>query len=307
MPSSKPRNKKTVTKKKDPLVSVIIPTYNYAHYLPKAIKSCLDQSYKNLQIIVIDDGSTDNTREVVEGFGKDIVYVHQDNSGVSAARNNGLKLASGEFIAFLDADDYLIEDSIAARLQILLDRDDIGFVFSESYSLHGEKLLCKPDVEQDLVSDKFYEDLLVRHLRFQTGTIMIRSVLAKQFRFPAVLANGEDIVYFTKIFFSAKGYFLVKPLIVNVRHAGSLRHDVEEIKRQGMALVDTIFDDPYYKGALDYLKVAFTSNRHLELFRRLYLSGEKALARKHYLRAVAVRPTSLFNIDYLVKFLKACL
>jgi glycosyltransferase involved in cell wall biosynthesis len=307
MSSVRPRNKKTVTKKNGPLVSVIIPTYNYAHYLPKAIKSCLDQSYKNLEIIVIDDGSTDHTRELVKQFGNKVLYVYQDNSGVSTARNNGLDIASGEFIAFLDADDYLIEDSIEARLQILLDDGEIGFAFSETYSLDGENLVYKPDLRVDVISSRFYEDLLVRHLRFQTGAVMIRSALAKQFRFPVDLANGEDVAYFTKVFFSAKGYFLVKPLVVNVRHADSLRHDVEEIKRQGSALVDTIFNDPYYKGALDYLRVAFTSNRHLELFRRLYRSGEKALARRHYLRAVAVRPTSLFNIDYLVKFLKACL
>jgi glycosyltransferase involved in cell wall biosynthesis len=307
MPSIKPQNKKTVTKKNGPLVSVIIPTYNYAHYLPKAIKSCLDQSYKHLEIIVIDDGSTDHTRELVNQFGNKVLYVYQDNSGVSAARNKGLELASGEFIAFLDADDYLIEDSIEARLQILLDDGDIGFAFSETYSLDGENLVYRSDLRADVISSRFYEDLLIRHLRFQTGAVMIRSALAKQFRFPVHLANGEDVAYFTKVFFSAKGYFLVKPLVVNVRHADSLRHDVEEIKRQGVALVDTIFDDPYYKGALNYLRVAFTSNRHLELFRRLYLSGEKALARKHYLRAIAVRPVSLFKIDYLVKFLKACL
>src|SRR5208283_3508426 len=83
-----------------PLVSIIIPTYNYGRYLVKAIQSCLGQTYGNLEIVVVDDGSTDDTRAVVQGFGDRVVYVFQQNQGVSAARNSGLDRASGAFVAF---------------------------------------------------------------------------------------------------------------------------------------------------------------------------------------------------------------
>ena len=212
-----------------PLVSIIIPTYNYGRYLSKAVKSCLDQTYGNLEIIVVDDGSTDDTRVVVEGLDSRVAYVHQENQGVSAARNNGLRRAKGTFIAFLDADDYLLSDSVAARVEVLLKHPDVGIVFTDADSCdpsgtvhHKERRL------KDRVSDRFYEDLLLRHLRFQTSAVMLRSPLAKRFSFPVRLSNGEDIVYFAKVFFAAKGYFLARAATVNLSHADSLRHDVDE-------------------------------------------------------------------------------
>ena len=116
-----------------PLVSVIIPTYNYGRYLGKALASCRDQTYKGLEIIVVDDGSTDDTRGVVERFGPDVVYIFQENQGVSRARNTGLAVGRGELLTFLDADDYLLPDSIAARVEILRSRPDIGIVFSDTF------------------------------------------------------------------------------------------------------------------------------------------------------------------------------
>ena len=291
------------------VVSIVIPTYNYGQYIDRAIRSCLDQTYENLEIIVVDDGSTDNTSQIVQRFDKEINYILQENSGVSVARNKGLSVATGEFITFLDADDYLTVDSIELRVEILHANPNIGVVFCESYSKDAseDKLTFKPEHEKDFVSGKFYEDLLVKHLRFQTSTALMRSSLAKQFRFPVNISNGEDIAYFAKIFFASKAYFLVKPAVINQRHADSLRHNLEEIKKKGIELISVIFDDPYYKGGLDYLRWEFTSNRYLELFRRYYLSGEKRLARGCYAKAISMKPGLIFKIDYLVKYIKTIL
>ena len=92
-----------------PLVSVIIPTYNYANYLSRAIESVLAQTYRQIELIIVDDGSTDNTASVIEYYKNkypDVIrYFYQKNSGPNAARNKGLDLVQGEFIALLDADD----------------------------------------------------------------------------------------------------------------------------------------------------------------------------------------------------------
>ncbi|HBA54228.1 MAG TPA: hypothetical protein DCZ04_07175 [Syntrophorhabdus aromaticivorans] len=290
-----------------PLVSIIIPTYNYAQYLPRAVESCLRQTYGRLEIIVIDDGSTDNTHEVLQKFSNKIICVHQQNRGVSSARNHGLERARGEFITFLDADDYLTEDSIETRLHVLLEHPDIGTVFSETYSEdhEGGEPSFKPLIREDYISDRFYEDLLIRHLRFQTSAAMMRSSLAKQFRFPLHLSNGEDIVYFVKILFAAKAYFYVKPTVINRRHPDSLRHNLDIIRKQGIEPVDTILGDPYYKGVLEYLRKDLTANRYLELFRRFYLSGEKSTARQYYLKGISTKPGRIFKVDYLIKFIKA--
>jgi glycosyltransferase involved in cell wall biosynthesis len=98
------------------LVSVVIPTYNCASYLSKTLDSVLEQTYPNIEIIVIDDGSTDNTQEVLASYQQDIQYFYQDNHGASVARNLGITLAKGEYITFLDSDDYYVD-----RQKILLE------------------------------------------------------------------------------------------------------------------------------------------------------------------------------------------
>ena len=92
--------------KKGPLVSVVITNYNYAQYVGEAIESVLNQTYKNLEIIVIDDGSTDDSLDEIDVYQSKIRIVARENRGVVYTRNEGMSLAKGEFICFLDADDY---------------------------------------------------------------------------------------------------------------------------------------------------------------------------------------------------------
>jgi len=295
--------------KNNPLVSIIIPSYNYGRYVLQAIMSCLHQTYKNLEIIVIDDGSTDNTQEILQAIKDRIVYIYQTNQGVSVARNTGLEIAHGDFITFLDADDYLTEDSIESRLKILLDNADLQFVISETYSRDAttDTLSYRPASREDFITSSLHEALLQRRIQFATCAVFMRSSLAKKFRFPLNISNGEDIAYFTKAFFNTKGYFLSKPAAVTCSHPESLRHNIEVIKRQGTDLIDTIFDDPYYNGALDHLRKDFTAQRYLEFFRRFYHAQDKVLARKYYLSAIHTKPGKILKIDYLIKFLRTCL
>ena len=296
-----------VNQRETPTVSIIIPTYNYAIFLPTTIQSCLDQTYRPIEIIVVDDGSTDNTRKVIERFHDSIIYVFQENRGVSAARNRGLELATGNYIAFLDSDDYLTNGSIETRVKILEKYPDIGVVFGSTYSktLGEEELRYKPKVTKPLISNKFYEDLLLRKIPFQISATLLRSSIAKRFTFPTHLSNGEDIVYFTKIFFSTKGFFLPEPVAVNLRHPGSLRHNLEEIKKD--SFVETIFDDSFYKGALDPLRKRCAVHRYLELSRRFFLSDEIELTKRYYMKAVSMDPKALMKLRYLAKFIKAYL
>ena len=108
------------------MISVIIPTYNRASYLSEAIRSVLEQDYFKhcgnkscFELLVIDDGSTDGTKEVVLSFGKKVNYHYQRHRGVSAARNHGLRLSSGDYIAFLDSDDLWVEKKIRTQISYL--------------------------------------------------------------------------------------------------------------------------------------------------------------------------------------------
>jgi glycosyltransferase involved in cell wall biosynthesis len=296
-----------IVQEENQIVSIIIPTYNYAAFLPTAIRSCLDQTYKPIEILVVDDGSTDNTKDVIKEFNNHITYLFQENRGVSAARNRGLELAKGDYITFLDSDDHLTNDSLELRIEILKKHTDIGIVFTSTYSKTWgkEELRHRPKIKKPIISDKFYEDLLLRKIPFQTSATLMRSSIAKRFRFPTHLSNAEDIVYFTKIFFSTKGFFLPNPTAVNLRHPGSLRHNVEEIREDGF--IEAVFDDPFYNGALDRLRKRCTAHRYLELSRRFSLSRETKLAKKYYIKALSVSPKAILKLRYLIKFIRACL
>jgi glycosyltransferase involved in cell wall biosynthesis len=287
------------------LVSIIIPTYNYGQYISKAIKSCLDQTHKELEIIVVDDGSTDDTSAVAAQF-PDVTYVYQKNQGVSTARNTGLEMAKGDYVAFLDADDYLFQNSVAVRVDILNRHPDIGIVFTNTCSVDSRGILSGKDkYRKDVVSDRFYEDLLLRHLRFQTSAAMMRSTVAKRFSFAPQLSNGEDLVYFSKVFFSTKGYFCATPTVVNLHHEDSLRHDTAKLLRQNELFLAAILDDPFYEGRIEYLRRKVTAKRHLEIFRKLCQHGEAKQARECYRKALSTSPGKLFSLNYLSKFVRS--
>lgn len=101
------------------LVSVIIPNFNYGRYISQAIDSVLAQDYKEIEIIVVDDGSTDNSIEVLNAFGSQIILIKNSNWGAPIARNFGLMRASGDFIAYLDADDYWLPTKISSQIKLL--------------------------------------------------------------------------------------------------------------------------------------------------------------------------------------------
>lgn len=113
-----------------PPVSVIIPTYNCDRYLAEAIESVLQQTYSAWELIIVDDGSMDNTSQVVQPYAARVRYVYQENQGVSAARNHGMQLAQGEFIAFLDADDFFLPHKLAAQVAVFQAQPQLGMVHS---------------------------------------------------------------------------------------------------------------------------------------------------------------------------------
>lgn len=112
-------------------VSVIIPTYNRSRLLLEAIDSVLNQSYRDFELIVVDDGSTDDTEQKVSRYGSDIIYIKQPNAGVNTARNNAISQSQSEFIALLDNDDLWLDFKLELQVELLEEYRDAGFIFSD--------------------------------------------------------------------------------------------------------------------------------------------------------------------------------
>ena len=120
-----------------PLVSVVIPCYNQAHFLGEAIESVLAQTYPHLEIIVVDDGSPDNTEEVATRY-SGVRYVQQANQGLAAARNTGLRHSTGAYLVFLDADDRLLPQAVEVGLQQLQAHPECAFTFGKWRQIAGD-------------------------------------------------------------------------------------------------------------------------------------------------------------------------
>ena len=152
--------KKPVSTKYCPLVSVIIPNYNHARFVGDAIQSVLDQTYKNFEIIVVDDGSTDNSREVISQFGDKVQCIYQKNAGLSAARNTGIKASKGTLIGVLDADDMYEPEFLKTLVGVLRANPDADGVYC-GYQFVDETNNLLPQIENRPVSsDELYTALL---------------------------------------------------------------------------------------------------------------------------------------------------
>jgi glycosyltransferase involved in cell wall biosynthesis len=128
----------------NPLVSVIIPAYKCENFISSAIESVLSQTYENIELIVVDDGSPDNTASVTKQYLNRIHYIHQENGGVSKARNTGIRISKGEYVAFLDADDKWENNKLELQMKLFMDHPDVKFVFCSFWNTkNGNVLLDK--------------------------------------------------------------------------------------------------------------------------------------------------------------------
>lgn len=156
---------------KSPLVSVIVPAYNAEHYIKEAIDSILNQTYKNLEIIVVNDGSTDNTLSILKEYGGQIKHISQVNKGPSSARNAGIKIAKGEFIAYQDADDISLPKRIEQEVKYLSDNPDLSMVFTG----HKVAFLDNPDKKFKIQMPSHHSTLsLLQHNYIPCTTVMHR-------------------------------------------------------------------------------------------------------------------------------------
>ena len=222
-----------------PRVSIIIPTYNCDQFLGRAIDSALSQSYTDYEVLVVDDGSTDDTPNVVAPYGQRIRYFHQGNRGVSAARNLALSHATGEFVAYLDADDMWYPEKLATQVAFLDIHQDCGLVHTEvSVIDEDDKIIhvhFNQETKRSVPHGVCLNDLL-RRCHIQTLTVLERrQCLDRAGLFDERLPIAQDYHHWIKVALhgSAIGY-LSMPLAKYRWRSGSL------MGNQGRLLADLV-------------------------------------------------------------------
>lgn len=159
------------------LISVIIPNYNNAHYLENAIQSILNQTFSDYEIIVVDDGSTDNSREVVATFGNKVRYIWQENKGLGGARNTGILASTAEFIGLLDADDEWQPEYLEKMMLLVQNYPDAAVYYSAAQGMDSSGNDLPQIFGRKITSDEIYQDFLRANFIIPSTVIFRRAVI----------------------------------------------------------------------------------------------------------------------------------
>jgi glycosyltransferase involved in cell wall biosynthesis len=272
------------------IVSIIIPAYNQAHYLAQAIQSALEQTHRDLEVIVVDDGSTDDTAAVVQGLTDPRVrYLRQENRGLSAARNTGLRHTGGDFVSFLDSDDQFLpsklelllaeldrhpEAGLAAGQAIPVDQagQPIGKVFDKSLSAEDVRLLLGNPLHVGSV-------LLRREWQERVGL------------FDESLRSYEDWDMWLRLARAGCPMrWVAQPVSLYRFHPAQMTRDGRQMTTATFAVLDKVYADPELPESWQRLRERAYSNAHLRAAAQGYLVGDMERAKASLAQAVQLNP-----------------
>jgi len=194
-------------------ISVIIPVYNRPGFVQEAIQSVLDQTYSNLEIIVVDDGSTDKTPDVLDSFKDKIRIIHQENKGVSAARNKGIENSSSRWLAFLDSDDIWLPEKLRMQMQFFEDHPDAKICQTEEIWIKNGKRLY-PKKKHQKKSGMIFEHCLPLCIVSPSAVMIHRDMFDVVGTFDESLPACEDYDLWLRISCQYPIYLLDQPLII---------------------------------------------------------------------------------------------
>ena len=244
--------------KRNPLVSVIIPTYNRGWIIKEAIDSILAQDYTEFELIVVDDGSTDHTSDVLDSYGDDIKVLFQKNKGVSAARNRGIAEASGKFIAFLDSDDLWLPQKLTVQIEFFNQTPDALICQTEEVWIRNG-LRVNPKKRHKKPSGMIFNPSLELCLVSPSAVMIQRSLFGRVGKFDETLPACEDYDLWLRISCRFPVHLIDTPLIIKrgghgdqlSSRAGLDRFRIKAIEK---IIKRGILSDDQYRAAVKTLK-----------------------------------------------------
>lgn len=277
-----------------PLVSVVLPVHNGARYLDEAIRSVLAQTYADMELIVVDDGSTDETPHIVARHESAVRYVRQEHSGVSAARNKGIALSRGSYIGFIDSDDEWEPEKIATQVGRLESKADAVASFTGVLRVDeriGSAVAVTPPPAMDMVA------ALVLHSNLLSGggsaALIRRSALAQAGGFDTELAQGEDWDLWIRLAALGPLDITSAPLVRRRVHETNASRDVWRMERDNLRVLEKFFANSDLRERYGHLRRRAYSN-HYVIFSGSYLWARDIPAAVRCLaRAAAYRPSAL--------------
>lgn len=288
-----------------PLISVVIPAYNYAHLLSRALDSVFQQLDEDSELIVVNDGSTDATLELLADYQRRypaLQVISQANAGAAAARNRGIAQARGRYVLLLDADDELLGNALSTLAECVRAQPAVGMVLGAQISVYPdgrERLRVPPAVPtaSPLVLARLY--LLQKRISISHCCSLFRRDLLLQRPYPQGLRSGEDIPVFTHLLISAPVQVISTPLARIFKHDDSLRHNREKEEEYALDMVREVFTS--LPAQCQSLRQRYTAQRYLSLFRAAQQSGDPVQARRYYAHALRLSLPQALRWTYLRK------
>lgn len=291
-----------------PLLSIVIPAYNYAKLLPRAVGSVLNQATEEVELWVIDDGSTDETPAVfdtlAERYGNRFQSVRQNNGGPAATRNRGTQLAQGDFVLFLDADDELMPDVLPTLCGCLHNHPESNFWLAGHVTVQPDGRTRQHPASKvpDEPLKRLRGYLLSKKISISNGACVFSRKLLLQCPYPEHLRHSEDISVFAYALVQGEIATLDLLLTRIHKHPDSMRHNADAARKVGLSLVDEVFLK--LPPELQSLKLAYRTQRCLSLFRTCLLAGDKENARAYWREAVRTDWMVLFRWTYARKAIR---
>lgn len=222
-----------------PRVSVVIPAYNSAAKVKQAIESVLAQTYNDFEIVVIDDGSTDNTESIVRAFGDRVLYFRQENQGAGAARNSGIWKSRGEYIAFLDSDDLWSAEKLSVQVPLLENDPELGLVYSD-WAVVSENGGVDPSFLARVPSASGYvfDQLVQWGFILTSGVVVRRKCLEDVGDFDNSLSIAQDYDLWLRISYRWKVALVDKALVTKRNWNGSLSSNLPKTAVERIALYE---------------------------------------------------------------------
>jgi len=298
-----------------PVVSVIIPTYNCALYIAETIASVLNQSFKDIELIVVDDGSTDATRDIVASFGQPVRLVTQSNAGVCVARNRGIREAAGNYICLMDHDDYWFPHKLARQISVLEQQPETGVVYSSFILWHRDEnsgqfpssdsfdLNAYPDDTVPEFSGWIYHQFLL-DCWMLTSTAMFRAEIFDQCGlFDESLPYSEDWDLWLRISHSYPFVQLRRPTTLYRQHAHQGNRLARDIDYRTRLLQDAVKKwGLCSRDGRCVTRHAF--NKQLATYHSAFAlghlrAGNKKLAISAFLKSWATYPRNIKPLAYL--------
>lgn len=291
-----------------PLISVVIPAYNYAASLARAAQSILGQRDERTELLIVDDGSTDATSEVVKalhlGYPGQFRSIRKDNGGAASARNLGLRESAGDWLVFLDADDEFVPGALGKLAEHIQSNPDSRLVIGEhiSVSEEGHRRRHKNDPIPDRGFERVKAYLLDKTLGLSNGACAMHREVFEQGGYPEHFRNSEDLPVFAQALARYPVSTLAEPLLLLYKHGDSLRHHVGHGQAVGTQVVDEVFSR--LPAEMQSLRDDFYAQRCLSLFRSAYLAKDREAAKKYYSAALRNNWRLLLKASYTRKAIR---